>query len=67
MNSFFWDCVHFMQVTAKWLGLTYEDWNVMLFVIIHPLVTLVLLAAAVSYRKKYLHLKKKVSSGLEKV
>lgn len=57
MNSFFWDCVHFMQVTAKWLGLTYEEWNVILFVIIHPLLTTLLLFLLLRYRYKYRRLK----------
>lgn len=58
MNKFFLDCVHFMQVTAKWLGLTYEDWNVILFVFIHPLLTLALLVLLLRYRNKYLKLKR---------
>lgn len=53
MHQFFWKCVHFMEYTAKLLGLTYEQWNVILFVIIHPLLTVVVLCLALHYRKKY--------------
>jgi hypothetical protein len=60
MNSFFWDCVKFMQVTAKWLGLTYEEWNVILFVIIHPLITIALLYGFIYYCKKYRGSKKTI-------
>ena len=45
-----------MQVTAKWLGLTYEEWNVILFVIIHPLLTLTILLFLLRYRYKYIEL-----------
>jgi hypothetical protein len=53
MNNFFEDCVRFMQVTARWLGLTYEEWNVVLFVIVHPLITLVLIGTTIYYRRKF--------------
>lgn len=54
MDHFFWRCVEFMKITAAWLGLTYEEWNVILFVIIHPLITVLFIFAAFYYRIKYL-------------
>ena len=40
MDTIFWICVKIMQVTSDLLGITYQQLNVILFVIIHPLVTL---------------------------
>ena len=52
MEDFFWWCVDVMDLSAAWLGLTYEEWNVILFVIIHPLITLVLLITSIYYYRK---------------
>lgn len=52
MEGFFWWCVDVMDLSAAWLGLTYEEWNVILFVIIHPLITLVLLITSIYYYRK---------------
>jgi hypothetical protein len=43
MNKVFDWCVRFMEVVSPKLGLTYKEFNVWLFVIIHPLITLILL------------------------
>ncbi|MEI6853228.1 MAG: hypothetical protein WCL06_10310 [Bacteroidota bacterium] len=42
MNDFFNLCVHILKVSADFCGMTYQEINVWLFVIIHPVVTLVL-------------------------
>ena len=52
MNEFFWWCVRVMDVSAGWLGLTYEEWNVILFVIIHPLITLAFIATTIYFCRK---------------
>lgn len=48
MDTIFWICVKIMQVTSDFLGITYQQLNVILFVFIHPAITLLLY---VKYRK----------------
>ena len=48
MDTIFWICVKIMQVMSKMLGITYQQLNVILFVILHPAITLILY---VKYRK----------------
>jgi hypothetical protein len=43
MNDFFNLCVHILKVSADFCGMTYQEINIWLFVIIHPLLTLILL------------------------
>lgn len=52
MNKFFYDCVRFMEVSAKWLNMTYEEWNVVLFVIIQPALILLFMITTLYYRRK---------------
>jgi hypothetical protein len=54
-------CVQFMMIVAPKLGLTYKEFNVWLFVIIHPLLTLFLLITSSYYCLKYYRLKKKTN------
>ena len=42
MNEIFDMCVTLLEITCKWFGLTYKEWNVILFVIIQPAVILLL-------------------------
>jgi mannose/fructose/N-acetylgalactosamine-specific phosphotransferase system component IID len=48
MDTIFWICVKIMQVMSKSLGITYEQLNVILFVILHPAITIFLF---LKYRK----------------
>lgn len=48
METVFWICVKTMQVMSNVLGITYQQLNVLLFVILHPTITLILF---VKYRK----------------
>ena len=52
MDTIFWICVKIMQVMSNFLGITYQQLNVILFVIIHPSITILLF---LKYRK-YKHL-----------
>ena len=45
-------CVILLIDTAKYLGITYEEINVWLFVVIWPLVSLVLFAEVIRLRLK---------------
>jgi hypothetical protein len=65
MNDVFNTCVRIMEVGAHWLGITYQQFNVILFVIVHPLITIFLFYAFLYYRRKYL--KSKRAEGLEKM
>lgn len=42
MDTIFWICVEILKVAANALGISYQALNVWLFVIIHPLITLLL-------------------------
>ena len=44
----FWICVKIMQIMANMLGITYQQLNVILFVFIHPAITVFLW---IKYRK----------------
>lgn len=48
METVFWICVKIMQVMSNVLGITYQQLNVLLFVILHPTITLILF---LKYRK----------------
>lgn len=48
METIFWICVKIMQVMSNVLGITYQQLNVLLFVILHPTITLILF---MKYRK----------------
>lgn len=57
MDTIFWICVKIMQVTSDFLGITYQQLNVILFVSVHPAITLWLY---MKYRK-YKRISKKQS------
>ncbi|MCY7409358.1 MAG: hypothetical protein LH473_03730 [Chitinophagales bacterium] len=42
MNEAFYWCVHFLERMAMITGMSYEEINIWLFVIIHPAITLIL-------------------------
>ncbi|HUH74109.1 MAG TPA: hypothetical protein VLZ75_06835 [Chitinophagales bacterium] len=48
MEMIFWACVKIMQVMSSILGITYQQLNVILFVVLHPAITILLF---VKYRK----------------
>jgi len=51
MDTIFWICVKIMQITSNLLGITYQQLNVLLFVIIHPAITLILYLKYRKYKK----------------
>ena len=51
MDSIFWICVKIMQVMSGMLGITYQQLNVILFVIIHPAITIYLFFQFKKYKK----------------
>jgi len=56
MDTIFDICVKIMEDVSPMLGLTYKEFNVILFVIVHPLITLMLFTALLrNYIKNKLH------------
>ena len=54
MDTVFWICVKIMQVMSDMMGITYQQLNVLLFVIIHPAITLILFVKYRKYKKYWL-------------
>ena len=52
MDTVFWICVRLMQLASNVLGISYQELNVLLFVLLHPALTLFFF---LRYRK-YKHL-----------
>jgi hypothetical protein len=42
MVKLFWICVDFLEDASKFLGITYEELNIWVFIVIHPAITFVL-------------------------
>ena len=56
METIFYICVKIMQVMSNALGITYQQLNVILFVILHPMITIYLYYQYKTYKKRYLEL-----------
>lgn len=52
MNDLFYQCVDIIKFISKISGFTYEEVNIILFVIIHPLITLILLVYIIILKRK---------------
>ena len=65
MNTLFYWCVELLRTVAPYVGMTYEEINIWLFVVIHPAVTVLLFGMwynarrnkqnvdAITYYKRY--------------
>lgn len=53
MNQLFYVCVALLRWGAYHLGMSYEELNIWIFVVIHPLMTVVAIAAAIYYLYKF--------------
>jgi hypothetical protein len=53
MDTIFWICVEIMRVSAGILGITYQQLNVILFVFLHPAVTLLIFLKYRKYKRLY--------------
>jgi hypothetical protein len=60
MNDFFNLCVNILKVSADFCGMTYQEINIWLFVIIHPLITLGLFVWLIIALKKNRRLKSEI-------
>ena len=63
MNTIFYICVEIMTVSSAWLGITYEQFNVILFVFLHPAITLLLFILWIAALKKIKALRKALNQG----
>ena len=53
MNTIFWTCVKIMEIISNILGITYQELNVILFVIMHPTITIIFARLYIKYKKLY--------------
>lgn len=51
MDTIFWICVRLMQLGSNLLGISYQELNVILFVLLHPALTLFLYFRYRKYKK----------------
>ncbi|MDQ7917392.1 hypothetical protein RBU60_07385 [Mesonia sp. MT50] len=65
MDEIFWICVELMKKGAAILGITYEEFNVILFVLIHPAITLFFIFSYWKYKKLYSRQRKSLSNADE--
>jgi len=52
MNQLFNVCVEILRWGAKHLGMTYEELNIWVFVVVHPAITLLAIGFAIYYWRK---------------
>jgi len=58
MDTIFWICVEIMRELSDLLGISYQAFNVWLFVIVHPIITLYFVYQYLRYKRKYKQCKK---------
>ena len=51
INAYFSWCVHLLQDMSAWMGISYQELNVWVFVVIHPLITLLLAYWIITLRR----------------
>jgi len=56
METVFWICVKIMQIISNILGITYQELNVILFVIVHPLITTIFFVLYLKHKRNYIKL-----------
>ena len=54
METIFWICVKLMVIESHLIGISYQQLNVLLFVIIHPVITMLLYFLYRKYKRLYL-------------
>ena len=53
MDTVFWICVKLMVLVSHAIGISYQQLNVLLFVILHPAITLVLFLKYRKYKRLF--------------
>ena len=59
MDTIFYICVKIMQVMSNFMGISYQQLNVILFVLLHPAITIYLFVLYKMYKKRYNEVLKK--------
>lgn len=62
MDALFWWCVQAIVAFAKLIGVSYETANIILFVVIHPLLTLALLVWLVAALRQNRRLRRRLAA-----
>ncbi len=60
MHTIFWICVKIMQEMSNVLGITYQQLNVILFVFLHPIITIFVFFKYRKYKKLWLEKKGRI-------
>lgn len=47
MDRLFWHCVDILNVVASWLGVTYEELNIWVFIVFQPAIIIALTLALI--------------------
>ena len=47
MDRLFWHCVDILNVIASWLGVTYEELNIWVFIVFQPAIIMALTLALI--------------------
>ena len=63
MDTIFWVCVKLMQVMSNLLGISYQQLNVLLFVIIHPAITILLFLKYKKYKRLWEEKQSQIGQG----
>lgn len=62
MDRVFWHCVDILNIVASWLGVTYEELNIWVFIVIQPVTIMALMLALIfqqcAHQKKIYELAK---------
>jgi hypothetical protein len=53
MDTIFWICVRLMQLGSQALGISYQAINVLLFVLIHPAITIYFYLQFRKYKRRW--------------
>jgi hypothetical protein len=60
MNTLFYDCVYLLKEVAKFFDITYEEANIWIFVIIHPLITIFFIVTTILLTLKIKKLRRRL-------
>lgn len=63
METIFWICVRLMQLASHFLGISYQQLNVLLFVLLHPALTIFLFFRYRKYKRLWKEAQTARSSG----
>lgn len=62
MDRLFWHCVDILNAVAGWLGVTYEELNIWIFIVIQPGIIIALALAFILQQWRYKYVVTKLSN-----